>query len=46
MDTAYVMKPMQEEHATLKGVNSDSVEEVQAAGALNKSAGDLAAETP
>jgi len=42
MDDAYVMKPLVEEHPTYKGVNSDSIEEVQAASAVNASAGDLA----
>jgi recombination protein RecA len=42
MDEAYVMKPLQEEHPTLKGVNTDSVEEMQAADAMDKTAGDIA----
>ena len=42
MDEAYIMKPLQEEHPTLKGVDSESVEEMQAAELMNKSAGDLA----
>jgi len=42
MDEAYIMKPLQEEHPTLKGVNTDSIEEVQAAEVANKSAGDIA----
>lgn len=32
MDAAYIMKPLSEEHPTLKGVNNDSIEEVMAAG--------------
>lgn len=41
MDAAYIMKPMAEEHLTYKGVNSDSIEEVQAAASVNATAVDL-----
>lgn len=42
MDEAYIMKPLDDAHPTFKGVNADSVEEMMAADAMDKTAGDIA----